>query len=204
MDSLSSQSRPHAAIIRKLRNLSHHLDGTSDGSKLPLSYVVRHVPRSLNSHKAEFEGLLCGNNSSTEVFSLGRDGPVRRDNTHPGSGPPGSSQGPSSGHTRPDISVPLFVAPREDNTPRPSTPVIQTSIQAGIQGTGNGNNRHFRLPTGLPRSPHPRTSGLTPSQAEDVEFEMHLTSYGDNELNSMNTNSRKMMKEERRRSKDDA
>jgi len=122
-------------------------------------YVVGHVPRSLNSREAEFEGLLRGNNSSTKVISLGRDSPVRRDITHPGSGPPGSSQGPSSGHTRPDISSPLFVALREETTPRPSTPVIQTGNQAGI---GSGNKRRFRLPTGLPRSPHPRTSGLTP------------------------------------------
>ena len=164
-------------------------------------YVVGHVPRSLNSREAEFEGLLRGNNSSTKVISLGRDGPVRREIPHPGSGPTSSSQSP---HTRPEISSPLFVAPREETTPRPSTPLIQPSTQAGIQGTGNGTKRRFRLPTGLPRSPHPRTSGLTPSQAEDVEFETRLASYSDDELNSMNTNSRKMTKEERRRSKDDA
>jgi len=138
------------------------------------------------------------------VISLGRHGPVRRDITHPGSRPPGSSQGPSLDNTRPEISSPLFVAPREETTPRPSTPVIQTVTQAGIQGTRNANKRRFRLPTGLPRSPHPRTSGLTPSQAEDVEFEARLASYSDDELNSTNANSRKMTKEERRRSKDDA
>jgi len=165
-------------------------------------YVVGHVPRSLNSREAEFEGLR-GNNSSTEVISLGRDGPVRRDITHPGGEPPGSSQSPSSGHARPDISPPLFIAPREETTPRPSTPVIQTDTQAGIQGTATGNKRRFRLPTGLPRGPHPRTSGLTPSQAEDVEFETRLASYSDDELNSINANSRKGTKEERRRSKDD-
>ena len=47
-------------------------------------------------------------------------------------------------------------------------------------------------------------SGLTPLQAEDVEFETHLTSYSDDELNSINANSRKMTKEEWRCSKDDA
>jgi len=167
-------------------------------------YVVGHVPRSMNSREAEFEGLLRGNNSSTKVISLGRDGPVKRDITHPGSGPPGSSQGPSSGHTRPEISSPLFLAPREETTPRPSTPVVQTGTQASVQPTGSGNKRRFRLPTGLPRSPHPRTSGLTPSQAEDVEFETRLASYSDDELNSINANSRKGTKEERRRSKDDA
>jgi len=163
-------------------------------------YVVGHVSRSLNSREAEFEGLLRGDNSSTKVISLGRDGPVRRDITHPGSGPPGSSQSPSSRYTRPDISSPLFVAPREGTTPRPSTPVIQTCIQ----GTGSGNKQRFRLPTGLLRSLHPRTSDLTPSQAEDVEFETRLASYCDDEFNSVNTNSRKMTKEERRRLKDDA
>jgi len=168
-------------------------------------YVVSHVPRSLNSREAEFEGLLRGNNSSTstKAISLGRDGPIRRDITHPGSGPPGSSQGPSSGHTRPDISAPLFVAPREEIPHRPSTPVIQTGTQAGIQGTATGNKPRFRLPTGLPHSPHPRTSGLTPSQAQDVEFETRLAGYSDDELNSINANSRKGTKEERRRSKND-
>jgi len=94
--------------------------------------------------------------------------------------------------------------PREETTPRSSTPVIQTGIQPAVQGTGNTNKRCFRLPTGLPRSPHLRTSGLTPLQAEDVEFETRLTSYSDDELNSINANSRKMTKEEWRRSKDDA
>ena len=106
----------------------------------------------LNSREAEFKGLLHGNNSSTKVISLaGRDGPgpLRRDITQPGSGPPGSSQGPSSGHTRPDIS-PLFVAPRDETTPRPSTPVIQTGTQADIQGAGSGNMRRFRLPVRHP------------------------------------------------------
>ena len=87
-------------------------------------------------------------------------------------------------------------------TRRPSTPVIQTGSQPAVQGTGNTNNRWFRLPTGLPRSPQPRTSGLTPSQAEDVEFVTRLASYSDDDLNSINANSRKMTKEARRRSKD--
>jgi len=108
------------------------------------------------------------------------------------------------GHTRPDLSSPLFVAPREETIFRPSTPVIQTGTQASTQGTGSGKKRRFRLPTGLPRSPHPRTSGLTRSQAEDVEFEMRLASYSDDKLNSINANSWKRSKEERRRSKDDA
>jgi hypothetical protein len=60
------------------------------------------------------------------------------------------------------------------------------------------------LPTGLPLTPNTRTSGLTPSQAEDIEFETRLASYSDDELNSLNSNSRKLTKEERRRSKDDA
>ena len=95
----------------------------------------------------------------------------------------------------------MFVASWEETIPHPSTPIIQTGTQAGIQGTGNTS---FRLPTGLPRSSHPRTSGLTPSQAENVEFETRLASYSDDELNSTNANSRKMTKEECRRSKDDA
>jgi len=96
------------------------------------------------------------------------------------------------------------VTPREETTPRPSTPVIQTGTQLAVQGTGNTNKQRFRLPTGIPHSPHPHTSGLTPSQAEDVEFETCLASYSNDELNSINANSRKMTKEERRQSKDDA
>jgi len=45
---------------------------------------------------------------------------------------------------------------------------------------------------------------LTPSQAEDIDFETRLASYSDDELNSLNTNMRKQSKDERRRSKDDA
>ena len=39
-------------------------------------YVVGHVPRSLNSREAEFEGLLRGNNSSMKVISLGETLPT--------------------------------------------------------------------------------------------------------------------------------
>lgn len=157
-------------------------------------YVVGHVPRGLNSREAEFEGLLRGNNSSTKVISLGRDGPVKRDITHFEGGPLGSSQNSETKRTRPDISVPLFVGPRDETTLRPSTPQAQPV----------GSKRRFRLPTGLPLAPNARTSGLMPSQAEDIEFETRLASYSDDELNSLNTNSRKMTKEEKRRSKDDA
>jgi len=153
-------------------------------------YVVGHVPQSLNSHEAEFEGLLRGNSSSMEVISFGRDGPVEQDITHSESGLGGTSQSSLSRRTRPDIPFPLFLAPREETTPCPSTPVIQTSTRTGIQGTGNTNKRHFRLPTGLPRSPHPCTSSLTPAQAEDVEYKTRLASYSDDELNSINTNSK--------------
>jgi len=44
-------------------------------------YVVLHVPRSLRSRGAEFEGLLRGNNSSTKDISFGRDGTVKQDVT---------------------------------------------------------------------------------------------------------------------------
>ncbi|KAI9507647.1 hypothetical protein F5148DRAFT_1306912 [Russula earlei] len=158
-------------------------------------YVVGNVPRSLNSREAEFEGLLRGDNSSTKVISLGRDGPVKRDVTHSESRGLGSSTGPVSKRTRPDdISAPLFVPPREETTPRPSTPLTPAV----------GTKRRFRLPTGLPLTPNARTSGLIPSQAEDIEFETRLASYSDDELNSLNASSRKLTKEEKRRSKDDA
>ena len=129
-----------------------------------------------------------------KVISLGRDEPVRRDIAHPRSGPAGFSQ---SSHTRPVTSSPLFVTPREETTPRPSTALIHPSAQPGIQGPGNGTKRRFRPPIGLPCSLHQPMPGLTPSQVDDVEFKMRLVSYSDSELNSMNTNSQKMTKEER-------
>jgi hypothetical protein len=56
----------------------------------------------------------------------------------------------------------------------------------------------------LPITQNSRTSGLTPSQAEDIDFETRLASYGNDERNNLNTNSRKLSKEERRRSKEEA
>lgn len=157
-------------------------------------YVVGHVPRGLNHREAEFEGLLQGDSSSTKVISLGRDGPVKREVTH------SESFASSLRRTRAeDISSPLFVGSREDTTPRASTPVVPPTPPPATT-----SKRRFRLPTGLPLTPNSRTSGLTPSQAEDIDFETRLASYSDDELNSINTNSRKLSKEERRRSKDDA
>ena len=49
-----------------------------------------------------------------------------------------------------------------------------------------------------------RTSGMTPSAAEEIDFETRLANYSDDDLNSLNTNMRKRSKHERRRSKDDA
>lgn len=100
-----------------------------------MHYFVGHVPRSLNSCEAEFEGLLRGNNSSTGVISFGRDGPVERDITHPESGLGGSSS--SSRRTQPDNSSPLFVAQREQTTPCPPTPNHPNWHPNRRQGTGN-------------------------------------------------------------------
>jgi hypothetical protein len=154
-------------------------------------YVVGHVPRGLNSREEEFEGLLRGNNSSTKMISLGRDGPVKRDVTYSEGALFGSSLSAASKHSRPD---PLFAGPQEESTVHPSTRLVQA-------GTPQWR---FRLPAGLPLTPNSRASGLTPSEAENIDFETRLASYSDDELNSLNTNSRKMTKEEHRRSKDDA
>jgi len=102
-------------------------------------YIVGHIPRSLNSHKAKFKGLLCVNNSLTKVISFGCDGPVKQDVTCPKSRLSGPSQSPPSRRTQPDISSPLFIAPQKETTPRPSTPVIQTGTQLAVQGTRNTN-----------------------------------------------------------------
>jgi hypothetical protein len=47
-------------------------------------------------------------------------------------------------------------------------------------------------------------SSLGCTRVGDIDFETRLASYSDDGLNTINTNSRKMLKEERRRSKDDA
>jgi len=155
-------------------------------------YLVGHVRRSLSSRETESEGHLRGNNSSTEVISFGRDGPIRRDITHPGSGPPGSSQGPSS--TRH-----LFSLVRCAAGGNYTSFVYPSHANRSPSRHPSGNKRRFRHPTGLPRSPRTRTSDLAPSQAEDAESETPFASYSHDELNSININSRKMTKEERRR-----
>ncbi|KAN0128116.1 hypothetical protein V8E53_014097 [Lactarius tabidus] len=170
-------------------------------------YVVGHVPRGLNSREVEFEGLLRGNNSSTKIISLGRDGPVKRDVSHSEAAasrpmpstaaapPPSSMLTPVASRTprQEDISSPLFAGVREG---RPSTPTTTPITPA--------TKRRFRLPSTL--TPNSRTSGLTPSVAEDIDFETRLASYSDDELNSLNTTNmrKKQSKHERRRSKDDA
>ncbi len=154
-------------------------------------YVAGHVPRGLNSREEEFEGLLRANNSSTKMISLGRDRPVKRQLTHSEGAHFGSSLSLASKCTRPD---PLFAGPWEESTVHPSTPLVQAGTP----------KQRFSLPMGLPLTPNWQTSGLTPSEAENIDFETRLASYIDDELNSLNTNLRKMMKEERRRSKDDA
>ena len=45
---------------------------------------------------------------------------------------------------------------------------------------------------------------MTPSAAEEIDFETWLASYSDDYLNSLNTNMRKRSKHQRRRSRDDA
>ena len=52
--------------------------------------------------------------------------------------------------------------------------------------------------------PNPRTSGLTPSVAEDIDFETRIASYSGGELNSTNTSMPKQSKHEPSSSKDDA
>jgi hypothetical protein len=66
-------------------------------------YVVRHVPRGLSSWEEEFEGLLRGNNSSTKMISLSRDGPVKREVTHLEGAHFGSSLSPVSKRTQPGL-----------------------------------------------------------------------------------------------------
>ena len=101
------------------------------------------------------------------------------------------SLAPVMSHTpRPeDISSPLFTAHRESAT------LAQVP-------NNTATKRPFRLSS--PLTPNSRTSGLTPSVAEDIDFETRLASYSDDELNSINANMRKQSKHEHRRSKHDA
>jgi hypothetical protein len=129
------------------------------------------------------------------MISLGHDRPVKREVT-PLEGALegahfGSSLSPASKRTRPD---PLFSGLREESTVRPSTPLVQAGTP----------KRRSSLLTGLPLTPNARISGLTPLEAEHIDFEARLVSYSDDELNSLNTKSWKMTKEEHRQSKDDA
>jgi hypothetical protein len=95
-----------------------------------------------------------------------------------------------------DISSPLFAGVRDVRPSTPTMPLGGTTTPA--------TKRRFRLPSTL--TPNSRTSGLTPSVAEDIDFETRLASYSDDELNSLNTSNmrKKQSKHERRRSKDDA
>ena len=130
------------------------------------------------------------------VASLGRGGPVKREVTHPGT--VGSSVSPVSKrpHWHPeDISTPLFVLLWVEVALQPFTPITPAG--------GNRSKWCFRLPTGLPLIPTARTSGQTPSQAEDIKFKTRPASYNDDELNSPNASPWKMPKEERCRPKDD-
>ncbi|KAI0067395.1 hypothetical protein BV25DRAFT_1819719 [Artomyces pyxidatus] len=164
-------------------------------------YVVGHVPKSPTYREVEFEGLLRSNQSATKIISFDRSGTVKKTAaTASNDAPPRSSSltadtTAASQRLNP-ISPPLFLSPRADTptqarAPSPSTPT----------GASKTKSR-FRLPAGLPLSPS-RTSGLIPSQYENVDFETRLASYSDDELNS-GKNGRPTTKEERRRSKDDA
>ena len=95
----------------------------------------------MSSREAEFEGLLRANDSSTKVIFLGRNGPVKCDVTHSEGGPVGPSQRPRIKRTRPEISAPSFVTPREETTLRPSTPHAQPVAC-------------FRLPAGIALTPN--------------------------------------------------
>jgi hypothetical protein len=82
-------------------------------------YVVGHVARDLNYRviiSKPSSSVSQGNNSSTKVVPLSRDGPVKRDVTHSEDRRFGSLS-PVSRRTRPEaISSPLFVGSREDTT----------------------------------------------------------------------------------------
>ena len=90
----------------------------------------------------------------------------------------GSSMSPVSRRTRPEDISSLFVGSREDTTPRPST----RPTPAPPQVPASTSKRRFRLPL----TPNTRTSGLTPPQAEDIDFETRLASYSDDERYSLN------------------
>ncbi|KAI0052824.1 hypothetical protein FA95DRAFT_1569065 [Auriscalpium vulgare] len=161
-------------------------------------YVVGHVPKSPTYREAEFEGLLRSNNSSTKVITFDRGG-VKTVQSSPHDLPRSSSVTVDTAKPPVSISSPLYL----NTDTRSATP---TQVRSPSPSTPNANRTtksRFRLPTGLPLTSPSRTSGLIPSEYENVDFETRLASYSDDELNNGKGRA-PMTKEERRRSKDDA
>ena len=111
---------------------SSHLARQSNVIELPLS---TDAPTLSDTSLGVLTLARPSSKGPTEIISLGRDGPLSREIPHPGSGPTGLSQNP---HTQPDISSPLFVAPREELhpilLPHSSKPVPQQASKAPETG----------------------------------------------------------------------
>ncbi|KAA1476451.1 hypothetical protein DENSPDRAFT_884344 [Dentipellis sp. KUC8613] len=148
-------------------------------------YVIGHVPSSPSVREVEFERLLRGNASATKIMSLDQNGGVKTATQVP---PPEAARSPTP-RGNPVVNNTLYLSPSREGflarSPSPSTPT--------------GKKSRFRLPVPM-SSTSSRTSGLPPSEYENVDFETRLASYSDDELNGGGPKSRA----QRRRSRDDA
>ncbi|KAI0034802.1 hypothetical protein K488DRAFT_77022 [Vararia minispora EC-137] len=164
-------------------------------------YVVGATPTSPSVREVEFEGLLRGNQSMTKVIhfdrsgtprastatqesaSVASDATARAEPTPPPKNPATTTKNPATTTTKnpatmTKISAPLYVGPRDTDLPSP------------LRAASPSRRPRFRLP--MPGSSSNRTSGLPPSEYEDVDFETRLASTDE------------LAEDGRRRSKDDA
>ncbi|TFY74095.1 hypothetical protein EWM64_g9917, partial [Hericium alpestre] len=159
-------------------------------------YVVGHVPKSPSYREVEFERLLRGNAGSTKIISFDQTGGVKtatQVQVQPNA-PSASTDKRNLAPRAPQPSTSLYLSPSREpplqaRSPSPSTPT--------------GKKSRFRLPVPLSTT-NSRTSGLSPSEYENVDFETRLASYSDEELNLGNGSARGLSKAEKRQSRDDA
>ncbi|TFY53287.1 hypothetical protein EVG20_g10185, partial [Dentipellis fragilis] len=149
-------------------------------------YVIGHVPSSPSVREVEFERLLRGNVSATKIMSLDQNGGVKTATQVP---PLEAARSPTPRGNPVVNNNNLYLSPsREGFLPRSPSP-----------STPTGKKSRFRLPVPM-SSTSSRTSGLPPSEYENVDFETRLASYSDDELNGSGPKSRA----QRRQSRDDA
>ena len=175
-------------------------------------YIVGTVPRSPNAREAEFERLLAGGGGAvTKVLTL--DSAVHNDGNRlrvatPDVGEP-SKKG--IGNFSVITQWPLHPNERESAEAPPPTPSKgpETPTKLGlarVSSPSSTKKSRFRFPGTVNKS------GLSPAEAESVDFETRLASYSDDEFNGQDEFgklkgkgiSNKDARKSKRLSKDDA